>query len=67
MFSRDLLAVERRLGVAGRDRDDPAGGQVEVAVRIGRVALDRDLEGIPVEIETNRAARWRQAQADEQA
>ena len=31
--------------------------QVEVAVGVGRVALDRDLEGVPVEVDAERAAR----------
>jgi hypothetical protein len=52
----DLLTVEQRLGVTRGDRDDPPGRQIEIAVGVGRITFDRDLEGIPVEIDANRAA-----------
>ena len=64
---RDLLAVDRRLGVTRGDRQDPTGGEVEVAVGVGGVALDGDLEGVPVEIDANGTARSGVAQVDEPA
>ena len=57
MFSETCLAVDRASGspvVIVRTRPVV---QVEIAVGVGRVALDRDLEGVPVELDADRAAR----------
>ena len=47
---------QRGLGVPRHDGHHLAGGEIQEAVGIRGVALDRDLEGIPVEIDASRTA-----------
>ena len=45
----DLSFAQHRFGFAGGDGDEVTGGELEVTVDVGGVALDGDFEGVPIE------------------